>query len=99
MPELRLKPINRRALWARHDAGIGNDHVEGLAGGKQAIGAAAHTLERCQVELDQLQRTSAGGLGANLLRSRLRLGEITRGADDLRPVGRQGARSFDAEAC
>jgi hypothetical protein len=96
--ELRLKPISRGALWARHDAGIGDDHIERFAGGKQTVRAAPHALKRRQIELHELQRASAGGLGANLLRSRVCLREITRGSYDLRPVRRQGARRLDPQA-
>ena len=50
--ELRLEAIGCLALGARHDTGVRNDQIERPFRGKQPIGAAAHTVERCQVELD-----------------------------------------------
>ncbi len=72
--ELRLKAIDRFALGARHDTGIGNDHIERLTRFKQPIGAAAHTVERCQVELDQIKATPARRLCSDLLGGCLRFG-------------------------
>jgi len=49
------------------------------------LSAQRATVERSQVELHQVKSTSQCGLGADLLRSVLRLGQIARGSDDFRP--------------
>ena len=67
--ELRLKAIDRFALGACHDAGVRNNQVESLSRGEQRIGAPAHTVERCQVKLHQINGTPVRRLRSNLLRS------------------------------
>jgi hypothetical protein len=72
--ELPLKAIDRFALGARHHTGVRNNQVERLTRGKQPIGATPHTVERCQVQLDQIKTTPARRLRSHLLGSCLRFG-------------------------
>ena len=62
--ELGLEAVGGLALRAGHDAGVGDDDIERLAGRHQRVGAGAHAGQRGQVELDQLQ--AAAVLGGRL---------------------------------
>ena len=96
--ELGLEAVGGLALGAGHDAGVGDDHVERLAGRDQGVGAGADAGQRGQVELDQLEPAAVGRLGADAVGRALGLVQVARGADHLRAVGGQGAGGLDAEA-
>ena len=66
VPNWVSKPSAVLPFGAGHDAGVGDDQVERLAGGDQGVGAGAHAGQRGEVELDQLQAAAVRGLGADL---------------------------------
>ncbi len=96
--ELGLEAVRRLAERRRHDAGVGDDQVERLAGRDQGVGAGAYAGQGRQVELRQLQPAAVRGLGADLGRGGLRLLQVARRADDLGAMGGEGASRLDAEA-
>ena len=53
--ELGLEPVGGLALWAGHDAGVGDDKIERLAVVDQRVGADAHAVQRREIKLDQLE--------------------------------------------
>src|SRR5690349_10076207 len=96
--ELSLESIRGLAERGGHDTGIGDDEIEGLAGGIERVGAGADALERGEVELDELEPAAIDGGGAHLLGGPLGLVEIANRADDMGAVGGERAGSLDADA-
>ena len=59
-PELRLKTSRRFAKRRGHDAGVGDNDIEGVASCHQLIGAGTHALEIGEVELNELKASTIG---------------------------------------
>src|ERR1700733_14102837 len=95
--ELGLEPICGLAIWAGHDAGVGNDEIERLAVVDERVGTDPHAVERREIKLDQLKSAAAGAC-ADAGSRRFGLGEIARGADHVSAVSDKRARRLDAEA-
>ncbi len=73
--ELGLESIHGLAERRGHDAGIGDDHVERLALGQQAVGGFADALQAGEIELHELERAAVGcGDFPHVARSAFRLG-------------------------
>lgn len=88
--ELRLEAILGSPLRRGHHAGIRDHDVEPLSLRMQAVRRGTHGAEGREVDLEQFERPGdASG-------SRLRLREIARGADDVRPVRGESPRGLDA---
>ena len=94
VPNWVSKPSAGRPLRARHDAGVGDQHVEHPTVGDEAVGARPDRCQRGEVGLAHLD----AGLDACGGEGRLGLGHVAGDADDRRAPGCQRPDGLDAEA-
>jgi hypothetical protein len=95
--ELRLKTIRRFAKRRGHDAGVGDNDIEGVASCHQLIGAGTHALEIGEVELNELKASTIGrSVLPDLRRRCFSLSQIPCRSHNLRAVRRK--RSFDSKS-
>ena len=97
MPNWVSNPSAVLPIRAGHDAGVGDDEIERLAGVDQRVGADAHAVQRRKIQLDQLKSAAVLGGRAHARGRRFGLGQIARGADDFRAVRDERARRLHAE--
>src|SRR3546814_10603315 len=94
--EMRISDWSSDVCSSDLDAGVGDNHVERLPGSIQRVGAGAHTLERCQVKLNQLNPSAICGLLHDRLCRLRRLFQISRCADDERTTSGQHPSCLDS---
>src|SRR6266404_6152855 len=94
--ELRFEAVLRLALRTGHHAGICDDRVEGFAAREQLVGRLAHTRERCEIRLDQVDTRAARR--ECFLERTVRLVQIPRRTNDGGAMRGERARSLNAQA-
>ena len=95
--DLRLEPVARALLRARHYACVGEEHVDRLPLGEQAIGAGTDARQRLEVELAHLDPGVGRGRRAHRRGCALTLGGVARGHDHVRAVRSEGSRGLEPE--
>ena len=97
--ELRFEAIGGVAERCGHDAGVGDDHVEGLTFFQELIGAGTHALQVAEIELNQFEASATGvGIPSDLRSRCFGLGQIARRTHDVSTVRGKGTRSLDAKS-
>ena len=94
--ELRLEPVGGRALGARHDPGVGDEHVEPVVVGEHAVGERPHRREDAR-STSRSSIVASGEPAAHRLGRPLALVEVAHAEHDAGAVRRERPGGLHAE--
>jgi hypothetical protein len=95
--EVQLQPVGCQLPGARHDARVGNEHIESGEPRRERRREPTHRLERSEIELHHVQVLRVG-LQRNLVERRFPLDDIATGDDYRRSQPREARDSCSADA-